>query len=344
MSDNLSLRLRELLHKAQGKEVSLEYLRNELRIDPSSPAWNGLRVLMFNLVQEKIVKSSGRRDGIYRVIKQIQPVQVFGEQRERRPPFELIFPRDFHTGMELSFAESVVIREGDLITMGGVKSKGKTTLCLNICGENIDKQPILMGNEYTVLVTDENNPNKEKYDPAPRFLERLDVMKEWVNWVDEEGMDKFMLLPIRDDYAEYVVKDKINIIDWVNLDGDRSYDISKVLEGIKSNLGRGIGIVALQKGEGASNPRGGQFVRDFSDLELLLDGYGDNEDDILLTIKGAKEKKKPIVGKTFAYTIIGLGTKIINFREVKKCPKCFGRGTHGQGECDICYGKRFVDV
>ena len=45
------------------------------------------------------------------------------------------------------------------------------------------------------------------------------------------------------------VKDKINIIDWINLDADRLYDISKIMDDIKAELGRGIGIIVLQKRE-----------------------------------------------------------------------------------------------
>jgi len=342
MTERLSDRLRDFLKTAQGKDVDLAYLRRELHIDPNSSADANLRTLLSGiLTKEKLVRGSGRRDGVYKVIKQVQPVRVFVPGRERRPKFELWFPKDAETQMELSFAGHVVVREGDLITLGGVKSKGKTTLCLGFTGANIDKGPVLMGNEYTQLVPSENG--EDVYEPAPRFFNRLDTMKEWVEWTDEEGYDKFTLLPVMDDYAEHVVKDKINIIDWINLDGDKSYDISKVLGSIKANIGRGVAIVALQKGEGAVNPRGGQFVRDFSDLEILLDGFGDNEDDILLTIKGCKEKTAPIVGKSYAYTIINNGTQIYNFREVKKCSTCRGSGYTKGGECDTCYGKKWVD-
>ena len=336
MSDTLIDTVREFIALRQGRTIDISYVRNELKIDPNSKAWEGLYTVLSRLVQERKLRPSGKKDGVYSVVTQIEPVRVFIPGRERRPLFDLVFPRVFDTMAEMDFAKYVCIREGDLLTFGGVKSKGKTTLCLNICGENIDKKPVLMGNEYTVLVND-------KFEPAPRFLNRLDTMAEWVDWTDENGYDKFTLLPIRNDYAEHIVSDRINIIDWINLDGGELYDIGKVLEGIKANLGRGIAIVALQKGEGATNPRGGQFVRDFSDVELLLDGFGGSEDDILLTIKGVKEKTAPIVGKTYAYSITGNGTKIVNFREVKKCSDCRGVGYKVGKECEQCSGHKFVN-
>jgi len=341
MTEKLIDKVREYIKPIQGRNIDVSKLRNELKIDPNSPAWEGIRVVVHRLVEEKVLKPSGRQDGIYKVIIQVQPVQVFGQQRERRPPFDLRFPRDYDTKMWLNFAEFITMREGDLITLGGVKSKGKTTLCLNFCAENIDKNPVLMGNEYTVLVND-------RYEPSPRFLDRLDVMSKWVNWTDDRGFDKFTLLPIREDYAEHIIKDRINIIDWINLDASELYDIGKVLEEIKANLGRGIAIVALQKSEYSNDPRGGQFVRDFSDVELLLDGFGENPDDILLTVKGVKEKNAPVIGKNYSYTIVSKGTKIINFREVIKCPDCYGKKWKKQGNsnipCTRCKVTGFIDA
>jgi len=254
MAENITSKLREFLIERQGREVDLSYLRAELQIKPDSPAWDGLRVLMHNLVKEKLVKPSGRKDGIYKVIKQVKPVRVFDKGRERRAPFKLIFPKDFETCMEIAIAEDIVIREGDIVTIGGVSNFGKTTLALNFCGENIHYNPVLMGNEYTTRIGD-----TDEYEPTPRFLNRLDAMT-WIEWTNGDGSDRFTLLPVREDYAEHVVKDKINIIDWINLDANKLYDISRVMDDIKAEIGRGIAIPVLQKGEGAQTARGGQFV------------------------------------------------------------------------------------
>ncbi len=343
--------VKDFLSKRQGKEVTLNGIRKELNIPPGSKSFDAIRNILFQLSESKdgtkLVRPSGKKDGVYKVIKQVNPVPVFSVERERRPVVDLVFPRDFNTMEQMSFGKEIVIREGDLISIGGVKSKGKTHMCLNFTGENIDAHPVLMGNEYTVLVPNKDDKEKEDYEPAPRFLNRLDAMDVnkggWIDWIDVDGHDKFELLPVREDYAEHIVKNKINIIDWINIDADRLYGIGQVLEGIKANLGRGIAIIALQKSEGADNPRGGQFVRDFSDVEILLDGFGQTEDDILLTIKGAKEKHSLIVGKTYAYTILN-GVKTVNFREVKRCGACKGQGWIKGEKCSFCNGCKFVDV
>ena len=189
-----------------------------------------------------------------------------------------------------------------------------------------------MGNEYTTLVED-------KYIPTPRFMNRLEAM-DWVEWVDADGNDKFTLLPVRNDYAEHIVKDRINIIDWINLPGEY-YMISPVEEAIKKELGRGIGIIVLQKNEGVNYGRGGGMSKDFVDLELLIDKFG--QSDVLLTIGKVKEYNKNVIGKTYAYEIVGKGVKIHNFREVKRCPDCNGQGYKAGKPCEACDGRKFID-
>jgi len=336
MAEITTAEVKEYLSKIQGHQTSLAEIRREFQITTGSKSFDSVRNIMFQLAEQRLVVALGKR-GEYKVVTQVKPVQVFGEVRERRPTFDLRFPRDYTTDMELSFARSIIVREGDLITIGGTKSSGKTQLCLAFCAENIDSLPVLMGNEYTIMADG-------KYEPSPRFLDRMDRMREWVEWTNSDGMDKFELLPVSEDYAEHIIKNRINIIDWIDLGGDRLFDIGRVLKKIKSNEGRGIGIAALQKGEGTINPRGGQFVRDFSDVEILLDPFGKNTRDILLTIKGVKEATKPIVGKTYAYTIGEGGTKIFNFREVRKCKGCSGSGQWRGSSCDECFGTGYQDV
>ena len=127
MIERLSDRLREYLRGAQGRVVNLRDLRSELKIDPADPAWESLGRELRRLAEEKIVRPSGRNDGVDKVVTQVNPVSVVAKERERKPPFKLLFPKDFDTGMEMLFAEAVVIREGDIVSIGGQSNYGKTT-------------------------------------------------------------------------------------------------------------------------------------------------------------------------------------------------------------------------
>jgi hypothetical protein len=328
-------KVRQFLAPIQGRDVDLKGLRQELKIDPNSPAWEGLRVILYRLCEGEhpVLRPTGKRDGSYHVITQVSPIQVFGLDRERRPPYVLIFPKDRDTGLEMFFAESVVVREGDLILIAGRSNFGKTTLTMNMLGENIDKNPVLMGNEFTVI------GEKEQWIPAPRFLTRLDNMN-WVQWCNGDGREKFELLPVRDDYASHIQRDRINIIDWINIDTGEHYMIGSILEQIKRRLGRGIAIIAIQKAAGAETGRGGQFTQDFADCELLLDALG--KDEILLTMGKVKESKGRLYGKTYGYSLWN-GVEIRNFREVVACPVCKGSGYVKGMKCDNCFGQKYID-
>lgn len=320
--------VREFLRKYEGREITLTELRTELQIEKGSQSFDEIRDILFYLKEKGVVKPTGRR-GVYKVIKRVQPIPVFSIERERRPPFQLIFPKDYETKMEFPFAEKVVIREGDCILIAGQSNFGKTALSMNICGENINYLPILLGNEFS-----------KDDEPAPRFLGRLDTMKEWVEWVDEEGNDKFTLLPVFEDFAENIVKDRINIIDWINLPGEY-YLISPIMEGIKRAVGRGIAVVVLQKNEGVNYGRGGALTKDFADLELLIDSHGITES--RLTVGKCKEYSGSVIGRSWAFYIES-GVKLTNIREVKKCRTCYNKGYTGKGECDTCRGVGWVDV
>jgi len=328
--------VRSFLNRIQGQRISLTELRAEFQILPGSKSFESIRTMMWRFAEQKVVKQLDR--GVYKVVVQVKPVRVFIKERERKPPFELFFPKDFNTGMEMGFAGDIVMREGDIVTIGGVSNYGKTCLALNLCGENIKYHPVLMGNEYTTRVGD-----TDEYEPTPRFLNRLDAM-DWVAWVNGKGEDAFELLPVRDDYAEHIVKDRINIIDWINLDANQLYDISKVMDNIKAELGRGMAIVVLQKGEGATASRGGQFTKDFTDCELLIDKFTEHES--MLTVGKVKEYTKPVIGRKFAFGI-SKGVKILNFREISKCPQCHGKGWKGVGSnnapCDTCGRTGYID-
>ncbi len=323
----LSDELYKLIMEHQGQTISLTFMRTELRIARESPGWDGLREAVSNFVTKKMLMPVGRKGaGDYKIIRQVQAIKVYG--RERRPPYDFFFPKCFDTGMEFLFAEDIVVREGDMVLLSGQSNYGKTTLCLSICAENIHAHPVLMGNEYTT--TD--------LEPSPRLLDRLDRM-DWVSWYDLNGEDNFTLLPVHEDYVEHIVKDSINIIDWINLPGEY-YLISPVMEGIKKAVGKGIAVIALQKNSDKEYGRGGAMTKDFADCELLLDSYGDSE--VKLTIGKVKEAKRRVMGRMFAYSI-EKGVKIINFREIVKCPACFGKGWKFQKPCDECVKLGYVD-
>jgi len=332
MTERLSDKLRQFLKSAEGREITTRQVREETRVQPGTPAWEAVRVYMHRFVAEGLIKPSGRNDGVFKVIKRAKSIQVFG--REKRPPLTLNPPRDYETKEPLGFWDALVVRENDLWVIAGYKNAGKTALCMNILGENLDMKPVVMGNEFSLMGED------GEHEPSPRFINRLEGM-DWVEWTNGNGEERFELLPVYDDYAEQVKPARLNIIDWINLPTEL-WMIGSVFEGIKRALRGGIGVGVIQKNIGRDSGRGGAFTKDFADVELLLDPYGDDKDMVLLTVETVKECNRAIMGKRYVYRIKD-GVKIVDFREVFRCGHCFGKGWRGTTPCKECNRTGYVD-
>jgi len=325
-------KVREFLGHLQGRTVTLTQLRGEFNIVRGAKSWDGIRNIMYQLAagKERIIKPSGVKDGSYKVIKRAERVNVFGIKRERKLPVEFFFPRDFDTGMELPFADSVVLRQGDLILIAGFSNYGKTTLALNMVAENIDKNPVLMGNEFT----------DEAEQPRQRFLNRMDAMSE-IQWTDDDGNDRFELLPVHEDFEDNIVKNKINLIDWIDLE-EEPWTIKDVEKRLKLAVGDGIVVAVVQKNETSETGYGGNPSKFYTDLELLVDKHTSTESRI--TVGKVKESKGYISGRSWAYGIKGQGTQIYNVREVAKCHECHGfKYVKGKGACPSCLAVGWLD-
>ena len=305
-------------------------IRKEFRITKESPkSFEAIRNIMWQL-QGIWTKPTGR-PGEYKILRQVKPIKVFG--RERRPEIKLNPPVDRETMEPLGFFNDIIFRENDAIGLFGFKNKGKTGMCMNVIGENLDKDPVLMGNEYTVMGKD------GEYEVAPRMANRFDNM-DWVQWTNGDGGERFELLPVYADFAEHIRAGRLNVIDWINLPGEY-YMVSPVIEGIKQAVGSGIVLVVLQKNPGMEYGRGGNPSKDFIDVEILLDPYGDDPNMTLLTVGTVKESRNPAMGRKFVYRM-KKGVEIVDFREVQRCPKCHGKKWYGQKPCECRTG--YVDM
>lgn len=332
MAEITTSELKTYLKKREGRVIDLATLRTEFQIERGTKSWDGIRNILYQLAEgkERIIKPSGKRDGTYKVIKRPVAVKVFGVERERVPPFDLVFPKDRDREMQLPFAEDIVIRQGDLILIAGVSNFGKTTLAMNFIAENLSLNPVLMGNEYT----------DSKGEPKQRFLNRLDVMN-WVKWTNGSGEDRFELIPIHEDFEDNIIEGRINVIDWIDIESD-FWDIKNISKRLKDEVGKGILIVVIQKNEGRDSGVGGGMTKYYTDLELLVDRHTSFETRV--TIGKVKESIKPVSGRSWAFSITGQGTHIVNVREVIKCFECHGsKYIKGKGECPNCRTVGWLD-
>jgi len=287
------------------EEFSIDKLRAKYKIDPNS---DNFHKVISRLCIDKRLKRLGR--GLYRKIKPIKPIRW--RDADETKYYDFRWPKSHSDYSTFGFEDTINVSQNDLVVITGVSNYGKSTIALNILGENVDVNPcILMGNEYATL---DNLP-------SPKFKRRM-LKMDWVEWADGEDEDKFLLLPVRKDYEDYIEGGKLTIIDWINLT-DNFYKIGQVLEDIKTATGQGVSVAVLQKEEGADLGRGKGFTRDMADVYFNIDPLGKLES--RLTVGKVKDPKRPIEGRMWAFRIVDRGANLSDIREIEKCHICWGK-------------------
>ena len=322
--------IKEYLSIIEGQDITLPKLRTEFNIMPGTKSFDKIRDIVRRLVEQKILRPVGRR-GEYRVIKPVEPINWWNDEISEEP-INLLFPRSHEDETEFGIEDCVEVFPGDMIAIAGASNFGKTTLALNILGENLGLMPcVLMGSEYTA----------SDGKISPKFKRRMNRMK-WVTWI-EDSKPRFKLYPVGSDYEDYVQPDSLNVIDWVSLPGEY-YLIDTVMKAIKDKVGRGIAVVVLQKNRAIEWGEGGERTERYADIYITLDPYGKES---MITLGKVKAPKGKATGRMWAFDIVDFGANLHRIREIVKCSKCWGKGYIRSGQnsirCDNCQGKKFVD-
>lgn len=326
--DELELYLRNFV----GMDVHINTILKELDLLPTEAV--RLRELLCGRLREKkITKPSGRRDGWFKVLLDVKPVKVGGVRPE--DIYNFTFPQGHSDASSFGLEDLMTISAGDLIVVAGKSNAGKSAFIYNILGQNIGKHScLLMGNEIASsdgLI-------------LPKFLRRLKRM-EWANFFNSDGELNFTLLPIAEDYEDYIQKDAFNIVDWITIP-EKVWLIGSTLNHIKKAAGKGVAVAVLQKKSDSDFGYGGEPTEHYADVYLKIDPYGEKES--RLTIGKVKEPKQRATGRMWAFKIIDFGANFSNIREIEKCHVCWGKGWKkvGQGSapCDDCGRTGYVDI
>lgn len=333
--ERLADKIKEYLLPAQGREVNLKDIRSFLKIEPGSKDDTNLRTQMSTtLVASKLVKPSGKGDGVYKVLFPIEPVKWW-DDTNIDPIVGFRFPRNYNEDQQaFGIEDCVEIFPGDMILVSGRSNFGKTCMALSIMGENLTAMyAVLMGSEYTA----------SDGKISPKFKRRMKRM-DWVKWMTDDGKPRFDLLPVGSDYEDYVKPDCLNVIDWISLPGEY-YLIDRVMKSIKDRVGNGIAVVVIQKNKDAEFGEGGERTERYADVHLRIDSFGESES--LLTLGKVKSPKGKATGRTWAFSVIDYGANFLKIREVVKCRNCWGKGWKKSGNtsipCPSCYKLGFVD-
>jgi len=321
--------IRNFVKPLEGHKITLNELRDEFNIVKGTKSYNAIRVITLRLCEQKVLKRLNTR-GEFRVLKDIQPVKWWEENDTE--PLNFLFPRSYEDNTEFGIEDYVEIFPGDMILIAGTSNYGKTSLALNMMGENLNLMPsILMGSEYTA----------SDGKISPKFKRRMNKMS-WVDWMDN-GKPRFQLYPVGADYEDYVQPDSQNYIDWISLPGEY-YMIDYVMKSIKDRVGKGIGIAVIQKNKTQEYGEGGERSERYADVYIKVDPYGSES---MLTLGKVKAPKGKATGRMWAFEIVDYGANLLNIREIVKCNKCWGKGYLRSGQnnirCDCCKGLKYID-
>ncbi len=237
---------------------------------------------------------------------------------------DIKFPWGHEDSSRFGFDGSALISPGDIIVVAGQSNAGKTTFAQNFLWENMDNYPcFIMGNEYE----------------ASKFKRRVSRM-DWANPINEDGKPKFELAKRYENWQDIIKRDHINIIDWINLEGDKSYNIGMVIQSIQSKLagGKGIALIVIQKSPGNILGRGATYSLDLTSVYLTID-FG-----VMHVVKVKEWQGHNPNNDIYGFEIVAGGTKFHRIRKIKKCPKCWGSGHVHGAECEDCLKTGYIDA
>jgi len=183
------------------------------------------------------------------------------KQAGKRTPLNIGLPFDIH--------KKVNIYPGNVIVLAGAPNAGKTAFMLTTIRLNMYDFPIY-------------------YFSSEMGAEELAIRLEKFPGMELDDW-RFEARERAGNYADAIVPDAINVIDyWEFSGGEAFYQIGEGLRAVWEKLGTGIAIVALQKGRNRDIGRGGEFGLEKPRLYLSM-GAG------RLTIVKGKNRANPAV-------------------------------------------------
>jgi len=149
----------------------------------------------------------------------------------------------------LGIENLVKLYPGNLVVVAGDGNAGKTAMLLNLVRLNMDRFEM---HYFNLEMADEE------------FRGRLDIFRE----MDIEDWT-FEAWNRHRDFADVIVPGAINIVDFLDLDGEHNLAATRLAE-ICERVGKGIAVVALQKKEGSKWAKGAEGTADRSRLYLSM--------------------------------------------------------------------------
>jgi len=217
---------------------------NRLQVTSRQEKKNVVNALL-RLHKEGIIERAGQKDGCYRRIdRSIEYMDFANADIENY--IDLRLPLGLH-------AKTNIYPKGAIV-IAGVSGMGKTLYALNTIADNMGRFPIFYFNS-------EMGPEalKKKLSHFPILITEWEKnMKVVDNWDFNNIADK-------------VQPDGFNVIDYLEPEGEKAFNIHGVISAIIRRLNKGTALITIQKKPGATMGTGGVYSIKAATLALALD-------------------------------------------------------------------------
>ena len=280
---NFAQRMREWITLQSGEFRTRDIIEE---LDISKEKKGQVSVYLNRFIEERLIRRVGTKAGHFRRIESDAPIIDLFSTEEKT--LNLKLPFGLH--------EMIKIYPGNVITIGGWRNTGKTTILLNTAIDNMQ--------DYEVTYFTSELGRGELKDRCRNF--------EDMAWPNDWRRIEFRELknPI---YCADVIKPgetKLNFIDYLEMHTE-FYLINQYLSEIHKQLDGAIAIVALQMKHGASAAYGGDWSEMLPRLCLTTDSEYPKGN--VLTIRKAKNwrgRQNPN-GSQIHYKVINGGSKLV---------------------------------
>jgi len=194
---------------------------------------------------DPILEKHGARRGCYRKIDKTIEYMDFASA-DINNHVNLSLPLDLHRKTKI-FPKGVVV-------VAGVSGMGKTLFAFNAIAENMGRFPIFYFNS-------EMGPEalKQKLSHFPisidKWAKNMKVVDQW---------DFFNI-------ADKVQPDAFNVIDYLEPEGEKAFNIHNVISAMIRRLSKGTALITIQKKPGATMGTGGIYSVKAATLALSLE-------------------------------------------------------------------------
>jgi hypothetical protein len=244
---NLAAEVEEFLLSTTGEFLSTE-IENRLQLSTREEKKN-LSIILKRLSQppKQRIRKVGTRNGYWATIDEtIEFMDFVNVDLTARLSVEL--PLDIHK-KTVFFPKSVIV-------LAGVTGYGKTTLALDFIRNNMGRHDIYYWNSE---MSPEALNKKLSYFNSPPSPEHWNMKA-----IPGEKWDHTNI-------GDKVFPDAINVIDYLEPEGEKPYGIHAVISSIINRLNKGMAFITVQKKPGAKLGTGGIYSAKAASLYLSLE-------------------------------------------------------------------------